>query len=119
MLRPLRPASFPVRRYGFDPVIDPQLSHLLHYLTGGNGNSPILDSFKALTRNAEKLFDVMEFLLSRECSVATSHFYPENGHAERRVRPPRAGHTTAKMRRNLARTSAWATGFMQSYAGSP
>ncbi len=91
MLRPLCPASFPARRYGFDPVIDPQVSHLLHYLTGGNGNSPILDSFKSLTRNAEKLFDVMAFLLFRECSVAVSHFYPENGHAERRVKPLRAG----------------------------
>lgn len=119
MLRPVCPASFPARRCGFDPVIDPQLSHLLHYLTGGNGNSPILDSFKALTRNAEKLFGVMAFLLSRERSVATSHFYPENSHAERRVKPPRAGHTTVKMRRNLARTSAWATGIRLPYAGSP
>lgn len=102
----LGPAEInPVCLDAFDPVIDPQLSHLLHYLTSNSGNSLILDSFKALTRSAEKLFDGMEFLLSRECSVATSNSYLENGHAERCVKPLRAGHTAAEIRRNLTQIS--------------
>lgn len=90
---------------GFDPTIDPSLAELLSHLVSSDSSALIVDSFKALTRNAEKLFHILEFLLSRGHVFATSNFYLENGHVERRVKPLRAGHTTSEMFRNLSQTS--------------
>ena len=90
---------------GFDPTIDPSLAELLGHLISSENNVLIVDSFKALTRNVEKLFHVLEFLLSRGHIFATSNFYLENGHVERRVNPLRAGHTTNEMFHNLSQIS--------------
>lgn len=90
---------------GYDSTIDPSLANLLLHIVSSDHSALIVDSFKALTRNAEKLFHVLEFLLSRGHVFATSNFYLENGHVERRVKPLRAGHTTSEMLRNLSQTS--------------
>lgn len=90
---------------GYDPAIDPSLAAFLLHLNSSDHGALIVDSFKALTRNAEKLFHVLEFLLSRGRVFATSNFYLENGHVERRVKPLHAGHTTSEMLRNLSQTS--------------
>lgn len=90
---------------GFAPSIDPSLADLLCHLCASKNNAFIVDSFKALTRNVEKLFGVTEFLLSRGHVFVTSNFYLENGHVERRVKPLRAGHTTKEMLNNLSQTA--------------
>lgn len=90
---------------GFDPSIDASLAELLSHLCSSENNAFIVDSFKSLTRNAEKLFDVIEFLLSRGHIFATSNYFLENGHVERRVKLLRAGHTTTEMFHNLSQTT--------------
>ena len=90
---------------GFNPSIDPSLAELLSHLCATENNAFIVDSFKSLTRNAEKLFSVIEFLLSRGHIFVTSNFYLENGHVERRIKPLRAGHTTTEMLHNLSQTT--------------
>lgn len=90
---------------GFASSVDPSLADLLCHLCASENNAFIVDSFKALTRNVEKLFGVTEFLLSRGHVFVTSNFYLENGHVERRVKPLRAGHTTTEMFNNLSQTT--------------
>lgn len=77
---------------GYSAEIDPGLAQQLAQVTqdeGGNG-CLIVDCFKMLTRNIEKLLSVMEFLLTRDCAFVTTNYYIENGYVERRMNVLRA-----------------------------
>lgn len=86
---------------GYSPEFDPNLLSILNQFAVASDGAFIVDSFKSLSRNPEKLFKVMEFLLSRNIPFVTSNFYIENGHVERRMKPLRAGHTFEDMENNL------------------
>ena len=90
---------------GYDLRVDQELAKILQTLAEESDGAFIVESFKTLTRNVEKLFRVMEFLLSRDKRFVTANIYLRNGHVERRAKPLRAGHTTKEMENNLLQTA--------------
>lgn len=90
---------------GYSPEIEAPLKEYLNAFSTEEKSTLIADSFKSITRNINKLFDIMEFLLTRGHSVASANFYIENGHVERRIKPLRAGHTTTDYLKNISNTS--------------
>lgn len=93
----------PVIYDAYTPVFDPNLLGILRRISAVPNSALIVDSFKVVTRNVEKLLHVMEFLLTRNCRFVTCNFYLENGHVERRAKPLRAAHTVKEMRANFAK----------------
>ena len=91
---------------GYERALGRRLTDILTYLIGSENNSCfVIDSFKFLTRNVEKLFDVFEFLLTRDIAVATTNFYISNGHVEKRAKLLRAAHSTEEYINNLSQTT--------------
>lgn len=74
---------------GYSPDIDPQLSVALYNAVTYHVPFAV-DCFKMVTRNIEKLLQIMEFLLTHDRALVTSNYYIENGYAEQRVKPLRA-----------------------------
>lgn len=90
---------------GYIAEIEPPLRALLKMLSADPNGVLIVDSFKSVTRNAAKLLDILEFLLTRDLAFASANCYMENGHVERRVKPLRAGHGRMEMEHNLSNTT--------------
>lgn len=88
---------------GYNPTIDLEMMKMLNRIEATNGYL-ITDSFKSLTRNVEKLFRIIEFLLTRGLPLVTTNFYLEDGHVEKRMKPLRAAHTWQEMNKNLSQT---------------
>lgn len=86
---------------GYSPCWEPALVELLEHISTSDGNIFIADSLKSVTRNFEKLMDILEFLLTHEQKFASTNFCMENGHVERRGKPLCAGHTMTEMANNL------------------
>lgn len=86
---------------GYSPCWEPALVELLEHISTSGGNIFIADSLKSVTRNFEKMMDILEFLLTHEQKFVSTNFYMENGHVERRVKPLRAGHTMTEIANNL------------------
>lgn len=87
---------------GYTPEIEPPLMELLRMLAADPNGVLIVDSLKSMTRNFAKLICVLEFLLSRDLAFASTNYYMENGHVERRIKPLRAGHSAREMKQNLS-----------------
>lgn len=90
---------------GYSAMWDPQLLAVLQSLSSSPGNIFAVDSLKSATRNFEKLMDILEFLLTHDLKFASSNFYIENGHVERRIKLLRAGHTSKEIEENLSQTA--------------
>lgn len=65
----------------------------------------VIDGFKSLTRNVEKLFIILEFLMSRWTPLVTTNYFIANVHIERRLKPLKAGHSHDEMFRNCRNTN--------------
>jgi hypothetical protein len=65
----------------------------------------LIDSFKSLTRNIEKLLIIMEYLLQNDAEFVTSNYMIANGHIERRAKLLKAGSTEAEMQMNWRQTA--------------
>lgn len=87
------------------PEMDPELMTLLKDITSAPNGALVVDSFKTLTRNFEKLLKIIEYILTRGHVFATANYYLENGHVERRTQPLRAGHTVNEMQAHFMQTS--------------
>ncbi len=90
---------------GYTPEIEPPLKAYLKVLSDGQSGMLVVDSLKSLTRNITKLLDILEFLLTRGLIFASSNYYLENGHVERRIKPLRAGHSTIELQKNTSNLS--------------
>ena len=90
---------------GYSPKIEPLLMAFLKMLSADSNGALIVDSLKSVTRNITKLLSILEFLLTRDLIFASTNYYMENGHVERRMKPLRAGHSTNDMLRNVSNTS--------------
>lgn len=90
---------------GYSPEIEPPLMAFLKMLSADSNGALIVDSLKSVTRNITKLLSILEFLLTRDLIFASTNYYMENGHVERRMKPLRAGHSTNDMLRNVSNTS--------------
>lgn len=69
---------------GFDSSIGSQLQENLQWVTE-HKSCLLVDSFKMLSRNIEKLLSVIEYLLINDCSFATANYFIANGYAEKRI----------------------------------
>lgn len=87
---------------GYTPDLDPMLAKILINLSSENSGSFFVDCFKSVTRNFNKLMDIIEYLLTREIPFVTANFYFENGHTEQRGKLLRAAHTNAEREYNLS-----------------
>lgn len=90
---------------GYSAVWDPQLLEVLRSLSPSSRSIFVVESLKSATRNFEKLLDILEFLLTHDLKFASTNFYIENGHVERRIKPLRAGHTSKEIQKNLSQTA--------------
>lgn len=92
---------------GYSLEIDWGLANMLQGIAEVRGCF-VVDCFKMLSRNMQKLLHVIEFLLTRDCAFATSNYFLSNGHAEQRTRILRAAacsRWTQDMCKNAALTS--------------
>ena len=90
---------------GYSAMWDPQLLEVLRSLSPSSRSIFVVESLKSATRNFEKLLDILEFLLTHDLKFASTNFYIENGHVERRIKPLRAGHTSKEIQKNLSQTA--------------
>lgn len=90
---------------GYSTMWDPQLLEVLRSLSPSSRSIFVVESLKSATRNFEKLLDILEFLLTHDLKFASTNFYIENGHVERRIKPLRAGHTSKEIQKNLSQTA--------------
>ena len=90
---------------GYSTMWDPQLLGVLRSLSPSSRSVFAVESLKSATRNFEKLLDILEFLLTHDLKFASTNFYIENGHVERRIKPLRAGHTSKEIQKNLSQTA--------------
>ena len=64
-----------------------------------------VDSFKACTRNIEKLLIIIEYLLQNGTEFVTSNYMIANGYLERRINLLKPGSDYIEMRRNWQQTA--------------
>lgn len=90
---------------GYSAEMDPELITLLHKIVENARGVFVVDSFKVASRNFEDQLRIVEFLLTHEGTFATSNYYLENGHVERRTKLLRAAHTIPQMEQNMLQVS--------------
>jgi hypothetical protein len=79
-------------------VIEPSLQRVLRLVLHGIVPALFSDSFKMITRNPAKLFEVLEFVLCQDRAVVTHNYYVRNGYVARRSPLLRPAHTTQQAR---------------------
>src|SRR6185437_7426627 len=70
---------------GMAEQIEPELQRMLRLVRTGLYPGIFSDSFKMITRNPQKLFAVMEFVLANGRAVVTHNYYVRNGYVARRT----------------------------------
>ena len=78
--------------------IEPELQRSLRLVRTGMYPGLFSDCFKMITRNPQKLFRVMEFVLANERAVVTHNYYLRNGYVSRRSPLVRPAHTLEEAR---------------------
>lgn len=87
---------------GIDPMLDPDLVSYLDEIK--NGATPFFfsDSFKGVTRNPHKLYQVIDFVLECGAAFVTHNYYLEPTYASRRHPLLRPFHMSNEMIAKLA-----------------
>ena len=75
---------------GIDDKLGKGLLSILNHISLEHTPFFYTDCFKMLTRNIDKLFRVIEYVLRKECIFMTSNFYISNGYVSKRKDSPRA-----------------------------
>jgi len=86
---------------GMDEKIDIDLLNVLSKISVDVQPVFYTDCFKMLTRNIDKLFKVMEYVLRKDCLFMTSNFYISNGYVAKRKSLLRPAHYGYEMDENL------------------
>lgn len=82
---------------GIAPTIEPPLARQLTLIRNGRLKIFMVDSFKMLTRNTEKLFMVINFVIANGATFLTQNYYLAPTSAARRRIPIRPAHTETEM----------------------
>ncbi|EFM09507.1 hypothetical protein PaecuDRAFT_3554 [Paenibacillus curdlanolyticus YK9] len=77
---------------GIDPTITDQLQHILNFVMEGKQPFFFSDSFKMISRNVDKLFKVLNIVLSSNAPVVTVNYYISNGYVAKRSNLLRPAH---------------------------
>lgn len=86
---------------GMDDKLDRKLLEILSQISQDSQPFFYTDCFKTLTRNIDKLFKVIEYVLRKECIFITSNFYISNGYVSKRKELLPPAHTTRDANENL------------------
>jgi hypothetical protein len=89
---------------GISYSADPQLRGLIDMCVAEE-QPFVVDGFKSLTRNIEKLLLILEYLLFHNADFVTSNYYLFNGHVERRTKLIRVGRSFDDGLRNWSKTA--------------
>ncbi|AIW40945.1 MULTISPECIES: hypothetical protein [Paenibacillus] len=90
---------------GIDPKIDNQLQQLLNFVISGGQPFFYCDCFKMISRNPDKLFKVIDIVLSSNAPVVTTNYYISNGYVAKRSKLLRPAHDTDEILIKLKDTS--------------
>lgn len=92
---------------GYSSEIDSSLTKALYNVL--TYDTPlVVDCFKMLTRNIDKLLRILEYILTHDRAFATSNYYFENGYIERRTKPLKAavcGKALEDMKNHFSQTA--------------
>ena len=86
---------------GIDPTIDDILSRNLQAIANKQVDLLFVDSFKMLSRNPDKLFKVIDFVLCHSSSFVSCNYFITNGYVSRRRKLLRPAHLTKEVRSKL------------------
>lgn len=78
---------------GYDPATDEELLNQLSSIINNKGVL-IVDCFKMLSRNLDKILFTLELLLQNQCHFMTTNYYIENGYFEKREKIIKAASST-------------------------
>jgi|GEM_PF-1496070 hypothetical protein len=82
---------------GISGDMDAKLVHALRSIRNGEVSFFYADSFKWVTRNIEKLYRVIDYVLCCGSAVVTYNYYISNGYISQRVNPRPPAHTTSEV----------------------
>ena len=82
---------------GFTLEFDEYLEETIREVVGGKQDAFYVDSFKALSRNIEKVLHVIQILLESDRAFVTCNYYISNGYLEKRKKILRAAHNEKEM----------------------
>ena len=86
---------------GIDEKIDTGLLNVLNRISKDVQPVFYTDCFKMLTRNIDKLFKIIEYVLRKDCLFMTSNFYISNGYVAKRKNLLRPAHYERDVDENL------------------
>ncbi|HUG71166.1 MAG TPA: hypothetical protein VMM76_25680 [Pirellulaceae bacterium] len=87
---------------GIDPSFDNDLVAFLNYIKDGELPYFFSDSFKGITRNADKLLRIIDFVLGHGAGVVTHNYLLTPTYASQRESPLRPFHFTSEVTAKLA-----------------
>lgn len=86
---------------GIDKTFNPELLKAIKAITTQESKVLYIDSFKAFTRNVEKLLIIIEYILQNDGIFATTNFYLTNGYVSKRKKLQRPMHNSEDSLINL------------------
>lgn len=90
---------------GVAPTLSENVQQILLIIKEGKSKKLFADSFKHITRNTEKLFEIMEYILNCDGYIATSNFILARGVAMRREGLLKPAHNNCEVPIKLKNTS--------------
>ncbi|CAM3906819.1 hypothetical protein COLU111180_13675 [Cohnella lubricantis] len=90
---------------GIDPRIDNLLQQILNSVISGRQPFFYCDCFKMISRNPDKLFKVIDIVLSSSAPVVTTNYYISNGYVAKRSKLLRPAHDEDEILVKLKDTS--------------
>lgn len=88
---------------GMDPLFDKSTIDYFRYIKNNPRMPFFSDSFKAITRNIDKLFQTLEFFLRINSPVVTFNFYIENGYVAMRKNWVKPLHNTSEVSKMITK----------------
>lgn len=88
---------------GMDPSIDAKMLNTLKAIEDNQIDAFFSDSFKMVTRHPDKLFKIIDFVLSHGASFVTFNYYLSNGYVTRRRPLLKPAHTVTELRYKLTK----------------
>ena len=86
---------------GMSPIFDTNLLQNLHAIADRHINLFFADSFKMISRNPDKLFKVIDFVLRHNSSFVSCNYFLSNGYVSRRRNLQKPAHLVSEIRYKL------------------
>lgn len=93
--------EFKVILDGYDPTIENEMLSILYQAYTMQGFVLFSDCFKMISRNFEKLFRIMDFVLCCNRAFVTSNYYIANGYVSKRVPLIKPAHNMNDVQNNI------------------